>query len=60
MTESITWMTPLEAITSVATMDASLIFSWPPASAIVAVEPSIDFTSPGMTSAAFTSPASTW
>ena len=53
-TASITWMTPFEAATSVATMAASPIFKVPPSSLMVTVEPSTVVTSPGATSAAMT------
>ena len=58
-TASMTWITPLEASTSVAITLASLTFT-PPSVVIAMVEPSTVGTSPAVTSAAMTSPETTW
>ena len=61
MTESMTWITPFEAMTSVATMLAPLIIGLPSMILKVTGEPcSVLAVRPSLTAAAFTSPDTTW
>ncbi len=61
MTLSMTWITPLEATTSVATMLASLIMGLPSTIVKATAGPArVGALRPSVTSAAITLPASTW